>query len=581
MRATCHHRRRRGDAGLVALLPLLAALLLAPVSMAGPASTDLSASATGCTAKAGSAAAATGDPLVTAATPAPARGAVGYSGKVLIVQDGDPWGFPANQLAVSFFRGKYDVITSAQLATTSLTPYRAVIYASVAGSPNIPATYANLAAHVARVEAYVYAGGTLLAHMATYGMDPPPSHFLPANVGITTLWHDDVTVISATDSVASGLPRGVATITDANIDGWSSSTHGYVTALPFNAKKVISIAATGDAAYAVYPYGKGRVRVTMMPVEFAYEYGLGSPLKWALLEPALLLNEIATVLPRPAFLANPYGWRFRNGGDTSTSDDHTVWAALFGDTPESLGAMQSKTIVAAAAGRASLYAGGQSFGLAATAGAYFNNYRTFADAGIAAKTTPWSWGTWGTANIFNGTRTVGTSPALRLEVQKHQIAFNAAPVFDVWAANRLSRSSKTLGRSWSTSYAAGLKAFATDLTRQLRWGPQVVVLTRGKVSHAVLAYKAVTGGSGTSRYTNVSICDPNYPGIARVLTLKSGIGKWTYAFRWRKGSTNATYTMGSAYSGDRISWVSPALVTRTVKDAAPAIAPDAVNAPDF
>jgi len=62
---------------------------------------------------------------------------------------------------------------------------------------------------------------------------------------------------------------------------------------------------------------------------------------------------------------------------------------------------------------------------------------------------------------------------------------------------------------------------------------------------------------------------------------KTGAGAWTYAFTWRKGSTNASFTMKSATSGAAISWVSPATVTRAVKGIYTGIAPDLVNAPDM
>jgi hypothetical protein len=162
---------------------------------------------------------------------------IGSSGKVLIVQDQDPWALSANREALDMLRAPYDVIGSAQLATASLTPYRAVLLPSAQPEEY----YQALQANVAKIERYVYQGGKLLAHMATYSSVPwAGMHILPANVQMVWEAQNDLAVTAPSDPVASGKPRGFTALDNTMMDGIGHSSHGYLTALPFNAVRVIS-----------------------------------------------------------------------------------------------------------------------------------------------------------------------------------------------------------------------------------------------------------------------------------------------------------------------------------------------------
>jgi hypothetical protein len=219
---------------------------------------------------------------------------------------------------------------------------------------------------------------------------------------------------------------------------------------------------------------------------------------------------------------------------------------------------QAVAVAAAGAGRASYFAGGESFGMTASAGAFFMNYRKMSEAGLASS-TPWAWGTWGTSNIFNGTRTTGTAPQVRLELQKYQVAWHEQSIVNELAANKVSRSATP------ATYTVDLAKWASNLTKQLRWSPQVVVLTKGKVSHAVLALKATTTGTGLKRQTFLTVYDPNMPGYTWGLVLATGTGTWSYSYPWWKG----TVTMGSKFSGDGLSYISPAKAAAVVRSGSP------------
>lgn len=227
-------------------------------------------------------------------TPEPVKPFIGGS-EVLVIKDVEPWFTwvhgPANEAVLKELSKTYDVITSDMLATTDLTKYDIVIIAS----DQYKRTYDRLISNKDKLADYVYGGGVLVAHACDHGWHSYPgwySSWLPLGVTKVNTYQQYLSIIDPTSPIVSGTEHG-GQVTDADLDRWGYSTHGYFTNLPDVHKKIIGITPNpeGQPTYIEYPYGFGTVLATMQTIEWAFSggqrwWGLGEPQK------NLLRNEI-------------------------------------------------------------------------------------------------------------------------------------------------------------------------------------------------------------------------------------------------------------------------------------------------
>lgn len=512
---------------------------------------------------------------------------VGASGKALLIQDVDPWDRNSIEIALTTYRVPHDTVTSWSLSGVSLTPYTFIVYASDQPTPY----YENLAASIGRIESYVAAGGALLAHVTDQGWSGGEwagCDILPADVEHVDWLSDDLEIDATTDPVVTGKPDGVETLTGDYFDGWYYSAHGYFTNLPPGCITVLSNEGTGgsEPVYIKYGYGEGVVRATMTTIEWGFGDGPGgaynSPVGQRL---GFLANELMTVFTKKVFAPKPNGWNIVNGGDTKTGDDRAVWEHLYGSDPLILTQYDHAVTAAKSRGQKGIFDGGNCFGFAASAGAYFMNYRHFYDFGISGVSNPWQWGRWEPwpqDNVFNGGATKGTRPKVRFEVEEFQ-----ATQWEYWTDkyewdNTLSRSYPKIGRTWSGDFGKALVAFVDDLRIALRGEPQILTIAKRKNGHAVLAYRLTKKGSGIDTEYRIWIYDSNYPGSdSRFVRVRPGRDAWSYDTFFLDPDGNWSGAYGSAKAGDRIAFLSPAIPAQAVNATGPMSLATRILLPDY
>lgn len=188
----------------------------------------------------------------------PAFGAPG-SAKALLIQDRLPWGLNSNAMALNAHGVAYDVISSADLAATDISGYGFIMYSSF--QPH--SYYANITADLAKIKAYIAAGGFLIAHSCDL-WDWTGLEILPAGVIIGYQFdpRNNIHITNPDHPVTKGL-------TDVELSNWDASTHGYFTNLP-PGTDVLMVTDSNLPTFIDYSYGRGRVIASMQTIEWQY-----------------------------------------------------------------------------------------------------------------------------------------------------------------------------------------------------------------------------------------------------------------------------------------------------------------------
>ncbi|UCC22394.1 MAG: S8 family serine peptidase, partial [Planctomycetota bacterium] len=187
----------------------------------------------------------------------------GAIANVAIFQDTSPWGSTRNQDILAANGISFTIFGSGRMGLVDLSVYDKVIISSVQGST----FYGRLEANRAWFESYVAAGGVLDLHVATQGPEP----MLPGGFVCERQIFDDVTIVDATHPIVT-TPNP---ITDADLDGWNYSTHGYFRVIPGGAYEIIEIAGSGQPCAMELLFGRGRIFATTQTVEWggaSYDY---------------------------------------------------------------------------------------------------------------------------------------------------------------------------------------------------------------------------------------------------------------------------------------------------------------------
>ena len=192
--------------------------------------------------------------------------------EVLLIKDVTPWDVKGNELALQELGKTYSVIPSANLATTDLSEYKIVMVAS----DQYTSTYTNLVSNKDKLANYVQNGGVLVAHACDHGWHSYPgwtSSWLPLGVTKVNTYQQYLSIIDSTSPIVAGTPNG-GPVSDADLDGWYYSTHGYFTTLPADVHKIIGITgAPGDKpTYIEYSHGSGTVLATMQTMEWPWKH---------------------------------------------------------------------------------------------------------------------------------------------------------------------------------------------------------------------------------------------------------------------------------------------------------------------
>lgn len=205
-------------------------------------------------------------------------------GDVLIIKDCEPWNIPAAETALSELGIPYDVLTMEEAVNsfsgrTAASDYKAVVLPSSQPTEY----YLSMAELRPRLDGFVEAGGTLVAHMGNRG--EPCNSVTDMPIEVTSdfsryeAWQssgtdtaDDLQEIT----ISEPDHRIMQQFTDVDLSGWSSAftSFGEITDIPSDATVLASLATPDDATVFVeYPKGEGAVLATMLIMEWPYGDG--------------------------------------------------------------------------------------------------------------------------------------------------------------------------------------------------------------------------------------------------------------------------------------------------------------------
>ena len=183
---------------------------------------------------------------------------------VLLVQDNDPWSHPSNQQALDALGRAYRQATVSELANLSLDAYWKIV---VAGDQTT-GFYNALAAEEPRLLAYAEAGGILELHAADLGWQNGQWTMLPGGFRHASACIDELRLLAPDHPVF----RTPSNVTEGSLQGWSCSTHGYLTAQP-NATSVLVSTRAGAPAVVESFVGQGTIVLSLQTLEFAHRLG--------------------------------------------------------------------------------------------------------------------------------------------------------------------------------------------------------------------------------------------------------------------------------------------------------------------
>jgi len=181
---------------------------------------------------------------------------------VAIFQDESPWGSTWNEAILAANGISFTIFGSADMGSADLSPFDKVIVSSVQPS----SFYDALETNRAWFEAYTSAGGVLDLHLASYSGDLDGKLMPGGFVASAVECFDDVTIVDAGHAVLT-TPHAIS---DADLDGWGCSSHGYFAAVPGGADEIIELAGSGEPCAMDLFYGAGRIFATVQPVEYNY-----------------------------------------------------------------------------------------------------------------------------------------------------------------------------------------------------------------------------------------------------------------------------------------------------------------------
>jgi thermitase len=216
--------------------------------------------------------------------------------EVALFKNVDPWDYPANEEALSLYGIAYAVFSSSDFGLVDLSSFSKVVIAS----DQDQIFYNAMDAYRWWFEDYVSSGGVLEIHAADWGWHGGLwVGTLPGGLGWAHYASNYVTIVDPTHPVVT-TPNP---ITDAELDGWSASVHGYFSTYPAYSHIVITEDSTGYPAYLKFDYGSGFIVASSQTLEWAYMHGYSLILENSLLySPIKYSHELAVTLETPTLL---------------------------------------------------------------------------------------------------------------------------------------------------------------------------------------------------------------------------------------------------------------------------------------
>ncbi len=204
------------------------------------------------------------------ASPVPVR-------SVALFKNVDPWADATNEAVLSFYGIPYTVFNSSHIGRVDLSWYSKVVIASDQNQ----AFYDAMNTSKQWFEDYVSRGGVLEIHAADFGANHGRwVGLLPGGLQWVSLPEQNVTVVDP----AHPVMRAPNQITDAELDNWLYSVHGYFNnTYPAESRIVITEASTGLPAYLEFDYGLGHIVASSQTLEWAYRKGYSLILENSLL----------------------------------------------------------------------------------------------------------------------------------------------------------------------------------------------------------------------------------------------------------------------------------------------------------
>jgi hypothetical protein len=216
--------------------------------------------------------------------------------EVALFKNVNPWDYQANEEVLSLYGIAYTVFSSSDFGLVDLSSFSKVIIASDQNQ----AFYDAMDAYRWWFEDYVSNGGVLEIHAADWGWNGGQwVGTLPGGLGWMRYSSNYVTIVDHIHPVVT-IPN---LITDTELDGWSSSVHGYFSIYPPDARIVIIEDSTGYPAYLEFDYGSGFIVASYQTLEWAYSHGYSMILENSVLySPIKYQHELAVTLETPTFL---------------------------------------------------------------------------------------------------------------------------------------------------------------------------------------------------------------------------------------------------------------------------------------
>jgi clostripain len=181
-------------------------------------------------------------------------------GEVALFKDSDPWGYTAIEDILIANGTSYDVYNSSQMGTVDLSSYEKVITASVQGDDFWDALEANKT----WFESYVSDGGVLEMHLSAYSGSNSPGKVYPGGFVFYKTNIEEISIVDSTHPVVN-TPN---TVTDAQLDDWYYSAHGWFDVIPAGGDLVLKSTTNDEPVWVEAEFGAGYILATTQTVEW-------------------------------------------------------------------------------------------------------------------------------------------------------------------------------------------------------------------------------------------------------------------------------------------------------------------------
>ena len=183
---------------------------------------------------------------------------------VALFENFDPWGYPADEKALTIYGIPCAVFDSSTFGSVNLSKFLKVVIAA----DQDQSFYLALDAYRWWFNDYVSNGGILEIHAADDGAN---GGFAPGYLPGGLIWKhrpsDDVKIVNSTHPIVT-TPNS---ITEEELDGWGISSHGYFFGYPANAQIIVIDEHYGRPVHLVFSYGSGLVIASGLTLEWGYK----------------------------------------------------------------------------------------------------------------------------------------------------------------------------------------------------------------------------------------------------------------------------------------------------------------------